>query len=313
MKCRVGVVKGEELLSYSFPSQHPFTADRARAFWSKLERESLPVELLRPEKAEPEVIELFHTKDHISFVKKASEYGYGYLDQGDTPAFNGIFDAAQYTVGSTLTCLEKVLNGELDHAFNPVGGLHHATRNSSAGFCVFNDIGVAIETLRKKGIRRILYADIDVHHGDGVFYAYEPDPELIMFDIHEDGRFLYPGTGHKEERGRGLALGTKLNIPLLPASGDKQVEDILPSLESLTRRFPPEFIIFQCGADGLEGDPIAGLRYTDKTHRMVAQRLHGLSHEFCSGRLIALGGGGYKPENCANAWFAVVKSLISSE
>ncbi len=314
MACKTGTVKGEGLLSYSFPPPHPFNSDRVRRFWAQLEIESIRVELITPIKAERDVIELFHYKEHVDFVKMASDHGYGYLDQGDTPAYRGVYEAAQFVVGSTVQSVEKIMASEVDHAFNPVGGLHHATRDSSAGFCVFNDVGVAIEILRKNyGVRRILYVDIDVHHGDGVFYSYESDPELFIFDLHEDGRYLYPGTGFPGETGKGTAKGTKLNLPLPPGADDQTVAQSLPKLEEIIEICRPEFIIFQCGADGLAGDPIAGLNYTTNCHKMVGGVLHGAAHRYCSGRLLALGGGGYNPENCARAWCAVVRILAQSQ
>ncbi len=265
---------------------------------------------LAPQKAEAELLELFHTKEHIRYVQLASDLGYGYLDQGDTPAFRGVFEAAQFVVGSTLTGVDKIFSKEIDHALNPVGGLHHATRDSSAGFCVFNDIGVSIELLRRRmGIQRILYVDIDVHHGDGVYYAYESDPDVFAFDVHEDGRYLYPGTGSADEKGKGPAEGTKVNVPLLPGSEDAEILEHLPDLEAFAYRAKPQFIIFQCGADGLRGDPIAGLNYTGKAHLEVGRLLHRLSHELCEGKIVALGGGGYLPENCAEAWVNVVKAM----
>src|SRR5208283_1669639 len=174
----------------------------------------------------------------------------------------------QYAVGSTVLAVRKVMDNELDHAFNPVGGLHHSRRYSSAGFCIFNDIGVAVELLRKEyGVRRILYVDIDAHHGDGVYYSYESDPDLFVFDVHEDGRFLYPGTGSADEVGEGGARGTKINVPLPPGSGDGELAAQLPRMDEFAKKARPEFIIFQCGADSLAGDPIAGLSYSPKAHR----------------------------------------------
>ena len=313
MPCRVGVLEGKELLLYSFPPPHPFTSARTQKFWDDLAKKGVKVELLPPQKADRELIGLFQTEEHIKYVELASRLGYGSLDQGDTPAYKGVFEATQYVVGSTVLAVEKVMAGELDHAFNPVGGLHHASRDSSAGFCVFNDIGVAIEVLRKHhSVSSILYVDIDVHHGDGVFYAYESDPELFIFDVHEDGRYLYPGTGASGENGYGPAKGSKINVPLEPGSGDVELEARLPRLEEFARNAKPEFIIFQCGADGLRGDPIAGLDYSPNAHRQVAVLLHRLSHELCSGRLVALGGGGYVPQNCADAWIAVVEAMTGA-
>ncbi len=309
--CRVCVVKGEGLLKYSFPPPHPFNSSRVVRFWDELARLGLGEVLLEPNRADEETLELFHARSHVEFVRKASTLGYGYLDQGDTPAFKGVLEAAELAVGSTLSCIEEVLEGEADHGFNPVGGLHHARRDRSAGFCVFNDVGVGIEALRSKGLERILYVDIDVHHGDGVFYSYESDPKVFIFDVHEDGRFLYPGSGRADETGEGRAVGTKLNIPLLPGEGDERMEDILPRLEEFATRAEPEFVILQCGADGLEGDPIGGLRYSERFHAGVARVVHEVAHSACEGRMVALGGGGYDPDNCAKSWTSVVRALTS--
>jgi acetoin utilization protein AcuC len=308
--CRACIVKGDGLLRYSFPPPHPFNSARVARFWEELERQRLGELVVGPERADEETIELFHDEGHYEFVRKASLLGYGSLDEGDTPAFKGILEAAEYAVGSTLSCLEMTLSGEVDHGFNPVGGLHHARPDRSAGFCVFNDIGVSIEVLRRRGLRRILYVDIDVHHGDGVFYPYQADPEVFIFDVHEDGRFLYPGSGRSDETGKGEAVGTKLNIPLLPGEGDGRSGEILLELEEFAIRADPEFVIFQCGADGLAGDPLGGLTFSDSFHSNVAGLLHKVAHKACKGRLIALGGGGYDPENCARAWTAVVRQLV---
>ena len=312
MTCKTGVAEGKELLLYAFPPPHPFTSERVRMFWKELRSTRLKVERFQPVKAGKGLLGLFQSKEHIKFVELASRSGYGALDQGDTPAFEGIFEAAQYAVGSTTAAVRKVMEGELVHAFNPVGGLHHARRNASSGFCVFNDVCISIEMLRKKyKVRRILYVDIDVHHGDGVYYSYESDPDLFIFDIHEDGRYLFPGTGSAEETGEGKARGTKVNVPLPPGSGDAAVLAQLPALGRFAKRARPEFIILQCGADGLRGDPIAGLDYTPATHRSITALLHKVSHEMCSGRMVALGGGGYDPNNCAKAWVEVVRTMIS--
>jgi acetoin utilization protein AcuC len=313
MSCSVGVLEGPELLAYSFPPPHPFTSARVKAFWHDLGDSKLTVTRMPPQKASTEVLGLFHTKEHVRFVQKASSLGYGTLDLGDTPAYKGVFEASQYMVGSTVLAAEEVMAGKVEHAFNPVGGLHHARRDASAGFCVFNDIGVAIEVLRKKhGLKRILYVDIDVHHGDGVYYSYEDDPDLFIFDIHEDGRYIFPGTGYESDRGTGKAEGTKVNVPFEPGAGDADASKELPRLEEFARSAKPEFILFQCGADGLANDPLGGLRYSPETHRAFGKLLHRISHEVCGGRIIGLGGGGYDPQNCADAWIAVVSAFIGS-
>ncbi len=311
--CRVGVAKGADLLRYAFPAPHPFTGERVVRFWEELERLQLAVSYVEPQMASQDAVELFHERGHYEFVRKASVLGYGDLDEGDTPAFHGILDAARFAVGSTLALTGGITDGSLDHAFNPVGGLHHARRNASAGFCVFNDVGVAIESLRRLGIDRILYVDIDVHHGDGVFYSYESDDKVFVFDVHEDGRFLYPGTGSVDETGSGPATGTKVNLPLPPGAGDKEVLEIIPRLQAFASESRPEFVIFQCGADGMRGDPLGGLTYSEETYCRVARIMHAQAHESAGGRMLALGGGGYSPENCARAWSRVVAEMMKTD
>jgi acetoin utilization protein AcuC len=310
--CLVCVVKGDELLRYSFPPPHPFNSARVAKFWDQLERESLGEVIIEPERADDALVRLFHEEGHLEFVRRASSLGYGFLDEGDTPAFHGVLDAAEFAVGSTVACVEGVLSGEYDHGFNPVGGLHHARPDRSAGFCVFNDIGVSIELLRSKGVKRILYVDIDVHHGDGVFYPYEGDPDLFIFDVHEDGRFLYPGSGRASERGKGSAEGTKVNMPLAPGEGDDRIGEVITALEEFAVKARPDFIILQSGADSLQGDPLGGLAFTEAIHSKAAAVLHEVAHEACEGRIVGLGGGGYNVENCANAWVAVVAELITA-
>jgi acetoin utilization protein AcuC len=264
---------GEDLARYGFPDGHPLGADRQGAFLKEAEIQGLlgKVRTCPPRLATNEEIGRFHTHNHIDKVMHAERDKLEFLDDGDTPVFPGVFEASANVVGAALDGLARAMHGECSHCFQPIGGLHHAGRDHSAGFCVFNDLGVVIETLRGQyGIRRVAYVDIDVHHGDGVFYAYEEDPDLIFADIHEDGRYLYPGTGREDEIGKGAAKGSKLNIPLPPGSGDLEFREAWTRVEQHLVRFEPEFIVFQCGADGLRDDPLAHLRYSAATHAHAA-------------------------------------------
>jgi acetoin utilization protein AcuC len=269
------------------------------------------VDFAEPVIATRDEIASFHTAGYIDRVAAKSIAGVGYLDYGDTPVFPGIYEAAALVVGSVLDGVDRLVSGRAHRAFVPIAGLHHARRDSAGGFCVFNDPGIAIELLRRRhGVSRIAYVDIDAHHGDGVFYAFESDPEVVIGDIHEDGRFLYPGTGAAHETGSGPATGTKLNIPLAPGSGDEAFFDAWDRVEAHIEAAEPEFVIFQCGADGLAGDPLAHLGYTAAAHRHAASRLCRLADRHCKGRILALGGGGYSPRGIAEAWSAVVEAML---
>jgi acetoin utilization protein AcuC len=318
--CNTAVFFGEELAKYGFGKSHPFNSDRIYAFWSKFRALNLDkapeIRLEKPHQVQEATILEFHDKDYVDLVKKASQHGLGFLDLGDTPAYKGVFDASAYTVGTTLKALDLVMkktDGIL-HAFNPIGGLHHARRNSAGGFCVFNDIGIAILIARKKyAINKITYVDIDAHHGDGVYYEFEDDPSVFIADIHEDGHFLYPGTGFESETGSGIAKDTKLNIPLKPNSTDSNFIAAFDKIEEfINKTAKPELIILQCGADCINGDPLTHLRYTSKAHRYAANKLHRLAHKFCQGRIVALGGGGYNRTNIGDAWTEVVSSFIEN-
>src|SRR3974390_2946082 len=273
---QVAVVLGERLARYGFGDGHPFGPDRHDAFVREFEQRGLRAQVmaLEPQDASTEQLTLFHTPDYVRFVAERSRCGSGWLDDGDTPAFRGVFEAAACVVGSSLAATEWILARERRRAFVPIGGLHHAARARAAGFCVFNDCGVVVEHLRRvHGVRRIAYVDIDAHHGDGVFYAFEEDPELIFADLHESGQSLYPGTGAAAESGRGLARGTKLNVPLAAGAGDAEFSASWPRMLEHVSAYAPEFFILQCGADSIAGDPITHLQLSSGCHARAAREL----------------------------------------
>jgi acetoin utilization protein AcuC len=311
----VTVYLGDLLGDYNFGDDHPFGPLRYKSFLGRFHQRGLDrhCRVSQPVVAQKAEIEHFHTAEYVERVIKASATGSGYLDNGDTPAFPGVYEAAARVVGTVLKAVADLINAETRRAFVPIAGLHHARREAAAGFCVFNDCGVAIEILRSQyDVGRIAYVDIDAHHGDGVYYAFESDPELVIADIHEDGRYLYPGTGAISETGRGAAGGTKLNVPMPPGSGDRAFFDVWEHVEAFVDKAQPEFIIFQCGADSLAGDPITHMAYTSEAHRHATLRLCDLADRHCQGRLLALGGGGYDLGNLADAWCAVVSAMIEA-
>jgi acetoin utilization protein AcuC len=313
MVAPVFVYKGEALAGYGFGSQHPFGQDRHDAFQSMLAQSAFAgtVTFALPRKASADELALFHTADYINFVSRMSAAGTGYLDAGDTPAYPGIFNSASFVAGTTLAAVDAVMSGEARRAFVPIAGLHHAARDRAAGFCVFNDCGIAIEYLRHRhNLRRIAYVDIDAHHGDGVFYGFVNDPDLLFADIHEDGRYLYPGTGAADETGLGPAVGTKLNLPLPPGAGDAEFDVAWQEVMGYVDAAAPQFIILQCGADSIAGDPITHLRFSEESHARAARDLCALADRHCCGRVVATGGGGYNRDNLARAWTRVVGALV---
>jgi acetoin utilization protein AcuC len=307
------LVTGPEIAAYGFGHGHPFGPDRHDVFVAAARRSGLTERVvpLRPRAATANELVLFHEPGYVELVEARSRAGSGYLDGGDTPAVPGIFEAASHVVGATLNAVDWVMETGRRRAFVPIAGLHHAAPGSAAGFCVFNDCGIAAAYLRERyGLSRVAYVDIDAHHGDGVFYAFESDPDLLFADTHEDGRYLYPGTGAATETGRGEARGTKLNLPLPPGAGDAEFRLAWGEVEAYLERQRPEFILFQCGADSLAGDPITHLKFSEAAHHYAAERLCVLADRHAGGRLVAMGGGGYNRENLGRAWSEVLRALV---
>lgn len=311
----VALYVGDALGRYGFPQGHPFGPDRQLAFWTETREQGLErrVELRDPVPAQRAELERFCDPEFVSFVEEQSERGTGFFDYGDTPAFPGAFEAVTSVAGSALDGLRLIMDGKVRRSFQPIGGLHHARRGAAAGFCVMNDTGVVIESLRSEfGIKRIAYVDIDVHHGDGVYYSYESDPEVIIVDTHQDGRTLYPGTGHAHESGTGAAKGTKLNIPFRPGAGDEEFFVEWKRGLQFLRGFAPEFILLQCGADSIAGDPLAMLQLSPAAHIRVARELCQLAEDTAQGRIMGFGGGGYNRRNLALGWNGVLKAFLDA-
>ncbi len=308
---------GDALAKYGFGGSHPLGSDRLHAFWSKFQSEGLDkaqnIMIEEPVMAEEDTLLNFHSKTYVEFVKKASAVGEGFLDYGDTPAFKGVFEATSYVVGSTLKGLDMVMKKKVVHAFNPIGGLHHARKEFASGFCVFNDIGIAITVARKYyKIKKVAYIDIDAHHGDGVFYEFNSDPDVFIVDVHEDGKYLYPGSGFQHETGEEGAEGTKLNLPMKPFANDYDFMKEFKRAEEFLDDAKPELFILQCGGDSMKGDPLTHLNFSENVHRHATNIIHELAHRHCNGRMIALGGGGYNRNNIAVAWTEVVKVMSST-
>ena len=311
----VCVFTGDALGAYSFGESHPFGPARQSAFLELFHESGLDqrTRICEPSRASQEQIELFHSHEYVEWVKKLSVDGKGLLDSGDTPAFPGMYEATATVVGTALHAIDDVMGTECRRGFIPIAGLHHARRDGAAGFCIFNDCGIAIEYLRQRySLRRILYVDIDAHHGDGVLYGFENDPDVRIVDMHEDGRYLYPGTGSGNETGTGPAVGTKQNFPMAPGAADTEFFQTWERALSFMEASEPQFILLQSGADSLDGDPLTHLRYTDAVHYRVAFDLAKLADRVAGGRIVAMGGGGYNLSNLARGWCAVVRGLLDA-
>ena len=288
----------DRFLDYGFGPGHPFT-ERSRELAVRLLRAAVPPEnrqiewVERVEPAPRPLLESFHRPEYLDFVAAASRStDPPSLDAGDTPGFPGCFETSARLVAATVRAIELVLAGSRP-AFQPGGGLHHARPDRASGFCIFNDLAVAIAQAVGAG-RRVAYIDIDAHHGDGVMYGFYDSGRVLDIDFHQDGRTLFPGSGFPNETGRGDGAGLKVNIPLLPGAGDAVFLPIFRRVvPPLLRSFHPDLIVLQHGMDGHFRDLLAQLRYTRRSYIEVDHTVRALSRELTGGRVLVTGGGGY--------------------
>jgi acetoin utilization protein AcuC len=296
-------VFSEDQLGYKFSDTHPFNQKRLTLTVDLLkEINALSLsEIVPPRMATDEELLLVHDANYIKIVKEASKenadstkyesYGIG---TEDTPIFPDMHEASATLVGGTLTAVDYVMEGKSSHAVNLGGGLHHGFRGRASGFCVYNDSSVAIKYMQEKYNARVLYIDTDAHHGDGVQWSFYDDPNVCTISIHETGRYLFPGTGNITERGSGEGYGTSFNFPIDAFTEDDSFLEIYrTSFREIVEAFKPDVILSQNGADAHYFDPLTHLYGTMKIYQEIPKLAHELAHEFCDGKWIAVGGGGY--------------------
>jgi acetoin utilization protein AcuC len=307
------LVFGPRSTDYDFGPGHPLTPRRFGP----------GIDLLRAVGAEPglapeppadALLGWCHERRYVDVVKRFSADPFGFAaagigDGGDCPPFADMHEASAAVAGGSVRAMEAILRGEVEHAFHPGGGLHHAMAARASGFCIYNDPALAIARARQDGLR-VLYLDLDVHHGDGVQALHWSDPGVLTVSIHESGRSLFPGTGDADELGHGLAAGTAVNLPL-PAGTDADTWShvLRMLLPELAAAFGPDVIVSQHGADSHAWDPLAHLDVTTNAMGEMARLIDALAHQYAGGRWLATGGGGYDayrvvPRAWALTWLA---------
>lgn len=303
MKKNAVFIYSPEQLGYKFSESHPFnhkrlllTIDLLKNINALSENDIVPARM-----ATDEEIALAHDLKYIDIVKKAGHglltpqqcenYGIG---TEDTPIFPNMHEASALLVGGTLQAVDYVMQGKSRHALNLGGGLHHGFHGRASGFCIYNDSSVAIRYMQEKYNARVLYVDTDAHHGDGVQWTFYDDPNVCTLSIHETGRYLFPGTGNVTERGNGQGYGTSFNFPIDAFTEDESFLMIYEqALREVFEFFKPDVVFTQNGADAHYFDPLTHLYGTMKIYQEIPKLAHKLAHEYCDGRWIAVGGGGY--------------------
>lgn len=300
----VRVLWDESLTEYDFGPSHPMSPTRL-ALTIRLARDlgvfqHAGVSMATIEAATDEQLLRVHTPEYLAAVRAAA-LDPGTVDEGiglgteDVPVFAGMHEASARVAGGSLDAAMAVWTGEAAHSINIAGGLHHAMPGRASGFCVYNDIAVAIQGLLDAGARRVAYVDVDVHHGDGVERIFWDEPRVMTISLHETGRVLFPGTGYPQDIGGPNAEGQAVNLAFPPGTSDaawlRAFHAVVPPL---LRSFGSEILVTQHGCDSHLLDPLAHMALSLDAQRESYVALHDLAHETAGGRWVALGGGGYE-------------------
>lgn len=242
----------ERFSEYDFGPHHPMRPIRLALAYRLMEDYGLfegeDVRVVEPPLAGEEDLLSVHHPDYLEAVRSEKPDPFFGLGTDDNPVFRGIYDASRLVAGGSIDAARRIVE-EDSSAINFAGGLHHAMPGRASGFCIFNDPALAIRVLRRR-FDRVLYIDIDAHHGDGVQAIFYRDPAVLTISIHESGRYLFPGTGFVEEVGEGPGLGRSVNVPLFPCSSDREYERAFEAIvPRLFEKFRPEAVVAQLGAD----------------------------------------------------------------
>jgi acetoin utilization protein AcuC len=298
--------------AYDFGPEHPMKPARMMMAYKLMEEmgvfDDRKTRLIEPGLATEEDLHLVHTLDYIEAVRtEEPDLAFG-LGSQDTPVFPGVFDASRLLAGGSIDAARRMVAEDCS-AFNLGGGLHHAMPTLASGFCIFDDPALAICVLKKR-FERVLYIDIDGHHGDGVQQIFYEDPDVLTISLHESGRYLYPGTGFIDEVGAGLGLGYSVNVPMPMYAGDPEYlqafEEIVPPLFEW---FRPDVVVAQVGVDAHYSDPLTSLNLTLTGYIEMVGKIAELDRKYAGGRLLALGGGGYNLQVVPVAWASVMQLM----
>ena len=288
------VVWDPSLCEYDFGPSHPMAPVRCHLTIRLADELGVLPPVVSAPAATRTQLETVHDSAYIDAVERGHAAPRWGLGTDDDPVFKGMHAASAKIAGASIEAARRVATGEALHAANVTGGLHHAMPDHASGFCIYNDVALAIRTLLDHGYERIAYVDVDVHHGDGVERIFWNDPRVLTISIHETGQMLFPGTGFARDVGGPEAEGYAVNVALPPGTGDsgwlRAFHAVVPPL---LEAFEPQILVSQHGCDSHSADPLAHLELSVDGQRASYAAIHQLAHRHCHGRWVALGGGGY--------------------
>lgn len=310
---KTGIVKDWRYLDHNMGPFHVETPQRLRAIYQLLEEEKpFNLQEIMPRPAEEEEIAWVHSKEYIQRVKSTRGKERVMLDP-DTSTSAKSYETALLAAGGVMAAVDQIMDGAIDNGFaliRPPG--HHAEASRAMGFCLFNNIAIAAEYLRKKhGLEKIFILDWDLHHGNGTQHSFYSRRDIFYASIHQFP--FYPGTGHWRESGEGQGDGYTLNVPLLAGKGDGDYLYILHHIICpVLNLFQPDFILVSAGFDIYVSDPLGGMEVTLDGFGAMTHRLMEAAAHTCDSRLLMVLEGGYDIPGQAAAVKEVLRHLSRS-
>ncbi len=325
---KVAFIYSEDFYKYNFGEHHPLQPVRLELTHILMETYGLlqnpKIQIFPPVSASVEDLYLVHDEEYVEAVQRYSKnpkeiigqhYGSTFgLGTMDNPVFSGMFEASSLAVGASILAAETVMeeNNGINTAFNIAGGLHHAMRRLAHGFCIFNDVSIAIQKIRiRYPDLRVMYLDIDCHHGDGVQDTFYEDPDVLTVSIHQDGNTLFPGTGFMDEQGKELGKGYSINFPLYPGTYDNLYIDMFDlHIPRIMKAFQPDVLVTQLGADTYFRDPLTELGLSTSGHYKIYKLIKKYVKKYSKNRWIAVGGGGYLMSAVPRSWTLALSTML---
>jgi acetoin utilization protein AcuC len=317
---KFAIVYSEQLKAYDFGPGHPFRGDRFTNFM-RLLREKLSedeFEIIEPRYADDEELLLVHSREYVDFIESASKGIWlpsSRFLSADTPLQPGMDKAARLIAGSAITATELVWEGKFNQAIAVGSGMHHARRSYGAGFCIYNDVAICVNRLLQRyAVDRVLILDTDAHAADGTAEIFYHDPKVLLIDLHQDPRTLYPGTGFAWDIGAGEGKGYTVNMPLPPGASYNAYEYALDEIfVPLAQEFKPQIIIRNGGSDPHFADELTNLGLTLDGFRMIGSKVREIAQKVCVGKVVDFLGSGYNPRILPSGWLSFILGLSGSD
>jgi acetoin utilization protein AcuC len=304
---------------YDLGKGHPFNPIRAEMVLDLLSELGYKADCIEPESVTPEMLYSIHDENYVNAIEALSKgkklkndemFGLGTLDN---PVAKGMAEGARYQAGGTLLAARLLIKGEAKKVLQLGGGFHHAHKNLASGFCIYNDLALAIKEMTNYGWH-VAYIDVDVHHGDGVQEIFYSDDKVMTISLHESGEYLFPGTGFIHELGQGMGRSLKLNVPLDPfTEGESYIEVMNGIIDPALKWFRPDALVVMVGADAHFSDPLADLMLTTIDYENIFRRILGFADNYSNGKVMFTLGGGYSLTATPRIWVILYLLLLGLE